>query len=192
MDITSNKEIDKQILEFLYYESITLTVNYAEEYILNKNNEGKDNKNNKIRKRIDDINIVIKLYLETEKIEFDNELLWKGKLCSLVSLVFNLTTHKEMILELNGDVKNPVSIITKAVFNEYQNHEIFSIIPNHKLKYYQTRKKEIISELGNHSMEELLNKYNNTQFLEKMVKYFNSLINEFEVPKLLFKKPSYT
>jgi len=60
MDITSNKEIDKQILEFLYYESITLTVNYAEEYILNKNNEGKDNKNNKIRKRIDDINIVIK------------------------------------------------------------------------------------------------------------------------------------
>jgi hypothetical protein len=228
MDITSNKEIDKQILEFLYYESITLTINYAEEYILNKNNEGKDNKNNKIRKRIDDINIVIKLYLETEKIEFDNELLWKGKLCSLVSLVFNLTTHKEvseelinlfleisqnyfnhfyqddfwydlflliqiqMILELNGDVKNPVSIITKAVFNEYQNHEIFSIIPNHKLKYYQTRKKEIISELGNHSMEELLNKYNNTQFLEKMVKYFNSLINEFEVPKLLLKKPSYT
>jgi len=60
MDITSNKEIDKQILEFLYYESITLTINYAEEYILNKNNEGKDNKNNKIRKRIDDINIVIK------------------------------------------------------------------------------------------------------------------------------------
>jgi len=52
-----------------------------------------------------------------------------------------------MILELNGDVKNPVSIITKAVFNEYQNHEIFSIIPNHKLKYYQTRKKEIISEV---------------------------------------------
>ena len=38
--------------------------------------------------------------METEKIEFDNELLWKGKLCSLVSLVFNLTTHKEVSEEL--------------------------------------------------------------------------------------------
>jgi len=52
-----------------------------------------------------------------------------------------------MIIELNGAVKKPVSMITKAVFNEYQNHEIFSLISIHKLKYYSSRKKEVLDEV---------------------------------------------
>jgi len=62
-DIINNDEIDQQILEFLYYESITLTIDFVENYIINKQDESNKIINNKkinAKKRIDDINIVIK------------------------------------------------------------------------------------------------------------------------------------
>ena len=97
MDDTS--EIDNQILEFLYYESATLTVNYAEKYIIKGQNitdNVKNEKRIKDRKKIDGINIVIKSYLDSQPINFNKELLWMGKLCSLISIVFNLSSHKEV------------------------------------------------------------------------------------------------
>ncbi|KAG4085437.1 hypothetical protein H8356DRAFT_1317501 [Neocallimastix lanati (nom. inval.)] len=39
-------------------------------------------------------------YLDNEKIEFDDKLLWKGKLYSLVSLVFNLSSLRDVREEL--------------------------------------------------------------------------------------------
>ncbi|ORX80657.1 hypothetical protein BCR32DRAFT_245472 [Anaeromyces robustus] len=158
--------INTQILEFLYYESISLTISYAENYLLSIQDKNSDNvtedKKYKDKKKIDDINIVIKSYLDTQKIVFTEDLLKKGKLCSLVSLVFNLSSHREMTIELNGIVKRPVSMITKAVFNEYQNHEIFSLITIQKLKYYSCKKNEIIKELENSTMEEILPELNET------------------------------
>jgi len=35
-------------------------------------------------------------YLDSQKVTFNEELLWKGKLCSLVSMTFNLSSHKEV------------------------------------------------------------------------------------------------
>jgi len=55
--------IDNQILEFLYYESATLTINYAENYILKEQNtidNVKNEKKIKDKKKIDGINVVIK------------------------------------------------------------------------------------------------------------------------------------
>lgn len=223
--------INTQILEFLYYESISLTISYAENYLLSIQDKNSDNvtedKKYKDKKKIDDINIVIKSYLDTQKIVFTEDLLKKGKLCSLVSLVFNLSSHREvsekliylflevsqthikrisqdvfwfdlylllqiqMTIELNGIVKRPVSMITKAVFNEYQNHEIFSLITIQKLKYYSCKKNEIIKELENSTMEEIVNKYPHTQFVEKMVIFFKYLLKNFPTPILLYNKPSY-
>jgi len=39
-------------------------------------------------------------------------------------------------------------MITKAVFNEYQNHEIISLMPIHTLKKYSTKKHEILNEVN--------------------------------------------
>ncbi|OUM58990.1 hypothetical protein PIROE2DRAFT_15603 [Piromyces sp. E2] len=226
----NNDDIDYQILEFLYYESITLTIDFVNNYVINKQDESNKNfNNNKInaKKRIDDINIVIKSYLNSQKITFNEDLLWKGKLCSLVSMTFNLSSHKEVsekfiylflevsqkyiknlsqsdfwyelfliiqvqiIIELNGSIKRPVPMITKAVFSEYQNHEIISLMPIHTLKKYSTKKHEILSELENNDMNEIINKYSYNQFLDKMTYFFKYLLKYFTTPKLILNKPIY-
>ncbi|ORX56697.1 hypothetical protein BCR36DRAFT_580997 [Piromyces finnis] len=102
-----------------------------------------------------------------------------------------LLIQVQIIIELNGSIKRPVPIITKAVFNEYQNHEIISLMPIHTLKKYSIKKNEILKEMENSNMNELIIKYSYNQFLEKMTFYFKYLLKHFKTPNLVLNKPKF-